>query len=99
MKWLLFITATLITILLCWKLNSKLGDVPPVGKFFSPFTGFWQNNESGKISDEELKIPGLKDKVTILMDDNLVPHIFAKNNYDLYLAQGYITAKHRLLQM
>src|SRR6185436_6767305 len=83
----------------CWALNSKLASVPPLAKFMSPFTGFWQNNESAKSSNEELKIPGLKDKVTIAIDDNLVPHIFAQNNHDLYLAQGYITAKYRLWQM
>ena len=33
------------------------------------------------------------------MDDHLVPHIFAQNNYDLSFAQGYITAKYRLWQM
>jgi len=99
MKWLLFVPATLITILLCWELNTKQGDLPPIGTFFSPFTGFWQNNETGKISDEQLKIPGVKDKVIVRMDDNMVPHIFAQNNYDLYFAQGYITAKYRLWQM
>jgi penicillin amidase len=29
----------------------------------------------------------------------MVPHIFAQNNHDLYFAQGYVTAMHRLWQM
>lgn len=99
MKWMMFIPASLITILLCWMLNGRVGEVPPLGKFFSPFTGFWQNNENGKMSDESLVIPGLRDEVRVVMDDNLVPHIFAKNNHDLFLAQGYIHAKYRLWQM
>lgn len=99
MKWLSFFISAILTIALVWALNTKLGDIPPLGKLMSPFTGFWQNNESGKMSAEELKIPGLKDKVTILLDDNLVPHIFAKNNHDLFFAQGYIHAKYRLWQM
>src|SRR5690606_4327215 len=37
--------------------------------------------------------------VTILIDDQGVPHIFAQNDHDLYFAQGYITAKDRLWQL
>ncbi|WP_370102526.1 penicillin acylase family protein [Xanthomarina gelatinilytica] len=46
-----------------------------------------------------IKIEGLIDKVTVHYDEHLVPHLFAQNNMDLYKAQGYITAKHRLWQM
>src|SRR5436190_18488548 len=99
MKWLRFIIALIILVLLIWKLNIKLGDIPPIGKFFSPFTGFWQNNELKNFSSTELKLSGLKDKVIVKTDDNLVPHVFANNNHDLYFAQGYITAKYRLWQM
>src|SRR6476659_10136222 len=99
MKWLRFIIALLVVVLLIWKLNVKLGDIPPVGRFFSPFTGFWQNNQKQDFPSRELKLPGLKDKVIVKMDDNLVPHIFANNNHDLYFAQGYITATYRLWQM
>lgn len=99
MKWFRFITTLAVTIVLVWKFNEKLGDIPPIGKFFSPFTGFWQNNETKNFSSDELRLRGLKEKVIVRMDDNLVPHIFANNNYDLYFAQGYITAKYRLWQM
>ena len=99
MKWLQFIISTAITLVLIWKLNSSIGEIPPLGKLLSPFNGFWQNNENEKKSFKDLKLTGLKDKVTILLDDNLVPHIFAQNNHDIYFAQGYITAKFRLWQM
>src|SRR5204863_2091709 len=56
-------------------------------------------NELKNFSSTELKLSGLKDKVIVKMDDNLVPHVFANNNHDLYFAQGYITAKYRLWQM
>src|SRR5690606_19777859 len=46
-----------------------------------------------------IQIEGLKDKVTVHYDEQLVPHIFAQNDTDLYKAQGYITAIHRLWQM
>ena len=35
----------------------------------------------------------------IIIDENHIPHIFAKNDNDLCFAQGYITAFDRLWQM
>jgi penicillin amidase len=77
-----------------------LEKAPAFGHFFNPFAGFWVNAEPKRIP-KDLKIYSekLKEKVEIIIDDRLVPHIFAKNDYDLYLAQGYITAKYRLWQM
>ena len=40
-----------------------------------------------------------KEEVIIHYDAQLIPHLFAQNDLDLYRAQGYITAKHRLWQM
>ena len=47
----------------------------------------------------EIKLEGLIDKVTVVRDEEGVPHIKAKNDHDLYMAQGYITAQDRLFQM
>jgi penicillin amidase len=89
-----------ITLLLIWALNTKFGDIPPIGKFLNPSTGFWQNAESKDASTaENLKLNGLKDKVVIRYDEHRIPHIFAQNDHDLYLAQGYVTARDRLWQM
>src|SRR5579872_4792824 len=99
MKILAFIS-TLITLLLIWALQTKFGDIPPIGKFLNPCTGFWQNAESKTVSSEEnLQLDGLQDKVTIRYDEHRVPHIFATNDHDLYYAQGFITARDRLWQM
>lgn len=46
-----------------------------------------------------LSVPGLKEQVEVYFDDYGVPHIYAKNNHDLYLAFGYIHAQDRLFQM
>jgi penicillin amidase len=73
--------------------------IPPLGKFLDPFHGFWQNAESVKTGSEELLLAGLKEEVTIIYDSLKVPHIFARNDEDLYFAQGYVTAKDRLWQM
>ena len=44
-------------------------------------------------------IPGLIAQVTIRRDERGIPYIQAKNDHDLYLAQGYVTASDRLWQM
>src|SRR5438552_12166647 len=46
-----------------------------------------------------IQITGLRDKVTIRRDERGIPYIEAKNDEDLYFAQGYITASDRLWQM
>ncbi|MDQ4123409.1 MAG: penicillin acylase family protein [Acidobacteriota bacterium] len=51
------------------------------------------------IPTTELKISGLRDKVTIRRDERGIPYIEARNEADLYFAQGYVTAHDRLWQM
>jgi len=100
MKILRAIFSLALTLALIWALQTKFGVAPPLGKFLNPATGFWQNAESKNlIKDEELHLNGLKDEVIIRYDENHIPHIFAKNDHDLYYAQGYITATDRLWQM
>ncbi|MBD2682462.1 MULTISPECIES: penicillin acylase family protein [Nostoc] len=50
--------------------------------------------ESGTI-----QIPGLKAEVTVQRDKWGVPHIYAANSHDLFMAQGYIHAQDRFWQM
>lgn len=90
----------LIPIALAYALNTKFGDTPPILKFLNPFTGFWQNAESKNIiANKKIKLKGAIDKIDILFDDRMIPHVFATNDHDLYYAQGYVTAMHRLWQM
>lgn len=95
----LFFTIVLIYILNTgWTIGAVR--IPPLGKFLDPMHGFWQNAEPENYTGEtELHLEGLQDKVTIMYDSLLIPHIFADNDDDLYLAQGYVTATHRLWQM
>ena len=90
-----------LTVALVVLFNNRLplqAPVPPLGKFLDPFNGFWQNcfETSAK---GEYSLDGLKDKVEIVYDSLAVPHIYAQNEEDLYLAQGYVTAADRLWQM
>ena len=72
---------------------------PPLGKLFSPFDGFWQNAEKTKAGDFTINLDGVQEPVQVIFDDRMVPHIFAQNDEDLFFAQGYVTAMHRLWQM
>ncbi len=98
MKYAKLIISFILTIGIFFVLNTKLGTIPPIGKFLNPYSGIWQN-ETTEATSGNAYIPGLKDKVTVHYDEQLIPHVFAKNESDLYKAQGYITAKHRLWQI
>ena len=103
MKIVKLIIMASVSLSLIWFLNNRhvIGGnpIPPLGKFLDPLQGFWQNAERDFKAAEELQIPGLKDRVEIVYDSVLIPHIFAQNEEDLYLAQGYVVAMHRLWQM
>lgn len=47
----------------------------------------------------ELRVKGLLDDVEIIRDDWGVPHVYARNERDLYFAFGYAMAQDRLWQM
>lgn len=102
MKVIKFIIALLLTVALTYSLNRGWdfgSPIPPLGKFLDPFHGFWANAEPSTAYDNEIYIPGLKDKVSVVYDSLLIPHIFAANDDDLYRVMGYVTAQHRLWQM
>ncbi len=99
-----FVFTILLTGAFIWLLQTpqKFGEasIPPLGTFFNPFSGFWQNAESAKgFSQKDARIPGLQGPVEVVYDDLLVPHIFAQNLQDAAMVQGYVTAANRLWQM
>ena len=49
--------------------------------------------------NKDLKLSGLIADVTVLRDSFAIPHIYAENEHDLYLAVGYAMAQDRLWQM
>ncbi len=49
--------------------------------------------------DGELAVPGLEEPVEVIRDEWGVPHIYARNDDDLFFAQGYVMAQDRLWQM
>src|ERR1700741_4269884 len=104
MRILPFIISALITIGLVvflgnsWTIGGQ--PAPAFGDFFNPQQGFWQNAEDTNTDfSADLSFPQLTGKVSVYMDDRLVPHVFADNENDAYFVQGYLHAKFRLWQM
>lgn len=90
----------IVTVLLIWLLDTSHGVLPTLGRFLDPVNGAMTAAEPvNKNFTRQLNIRGLQQEVTIDLEDRLVPHITAKNDHDLYLAQGYIHAYFRLWQM
>ncbi|MCA6073439.1 penicillin acylase family protein [Fulvivirga sedimenti] len=104
MKWIKLTLITVITVAWCYLLSTRLiiggSGVPPMGKFMSPYEGFWANAQSEAFPyPENVSIPGLEAPVKVYYDSIGVPHIFAENRHDMFMAQGYIVAQYRLWQM
>ncbi len=53
---------------------------------------------SFQVCAEELNVPGLQEPVEVIRDNYGVNHIYARNEHDLFFAQGYCAAKDRLFQ-
>ncbi|MBT9259612.1 MAG: penicillin acylase family protein [Clostridiales bacterium] len=87
----------LVAAVLVAALGLPLGPLPPLGPTFNPGRGV-AASYAGEPAGT-LRLPGLQEDVTVQYDAFGVPHIFAKNDRDLYFAQGYVTARERLVQM
>lgn len=95
-----FLITLVVTIIIVFLLNIKLGSIPPLGRFLSPQHGIWQNAEPVSFDySGELDLDGLAANVEIFFDERLIPHVFAESDEDAYFAQGYLHAKFRLFQM
>src|SRR5258708_20138017 len=51
------------------------------------------------VAAETIVLPGLREPVEILVDRWGVPHIYARNEADLFFAQGFNAARDRLFQI
>jgi penicillin amidase len=93
------VMALLAAAALFWALDNRHGAFPALGKLLNPFAGFWQNGAGSDAIPETIVVPGLRGRVRVVWDERRVPHIFAENDHDLFLAQGYVAASLRLWQM
>jgi penicillin G amidase len=58
-----------------------------------------EQTDGARATTRTIAMVGLRDRVTVRRDERGIPYIEAKNNEDLYFAQGYVTASDRLWQM
>ncbi|WP_246162579.1 MULTISPECIES: penicillin acylase family protein [Brasilonema] len=55
--------------------------------------------QSFPVETGTVQIPGLKAEVKVERNDWGIPHIYAANSHDLFMAQGYVHAQDRFWQM
>lgn len=90
----------LVVIALVWVLDHPIGSTPAIGRLLDPVNGCWANAEPvNKDFNADHKFPGVQHTTTVWIDSQMVPHIHAANDHDLYFMQGYIHAYFRLWQM
>ncbi|MGC8598608.1 MAG: penicillin acylase family protein, partial [Thermoplasmata archaeon] len=65
----------------------------------SPGIGVWDETLNSNYTSQVLKIPGLYKPVTVKIDGTGMAHIYAQNDHDLFMAEGYYQASNRLFQM
>lgn len=63
------------------------------------FFANWYVSRSVEQVEGTIELSILENEVTVITDENGVPHIHAANEHDLYIAQGYVQAQHRIFQM
>ena len=67
--------------------------------FIAAITLYLYISRSLPVTNGEVNIGSITSPVQVTRDDVGVPHILAKNERDLYIAQGYVQAQDRLFQM
>ena len=81
-------TVTLLTLLVFLSLRSTSS------------SGVLAHQSTGEAATTRtVSVAGLRERVTVRRDERGIPYIEAKNDEDLYFAQGYVTATDRLWQM
>jgi len=90
----------LLTILLVYLLDTYHAGLPAFGKLLDPVNGCMANAEkNNKDFNADIQQAALHGKVTVWLDERMVPHIHATDDHDLYYVEGYIHACNRLWQM
>ena len=92
---LLIITAALVYVL-----DSPMGALPAIGRLIDPVNGCWANAEPvNENLGRDYNFPAMQQAATVWLDGQMIPHIHAANEHDLYFLEGYLHARYRLWQM
>ena len=76
---LIFLGYLVLTIILIISLNVRINDIPPIGKFLNPYSGFWINGES-KVGDNFKKIINQPIKKVPSLRDVTIANLFFENS-------------------
>ena len=91
---LLLASATFVALDRAWPAAGAR--IPPAGRL----AGIWVVPAASRTGPpSRATVAGLRDAVQVVWDDREIPHVFANNEHDLYVAQGWLVARHRLWQM
>jgi penicillin amidase len=100
MRRLYAVVVTIITVAFVYVLDHPAGSLPAIGRLLDPVNGCWANAEPvNKNFGINVTFPSLQGNVTLWLDKQMVPHVHAANDHDLYYVEGYIHAYFRLWQM
>ncbi|TDV43209.1 penicillin acylase family protein [Actinophytocola oryzae] len=81
-------------------LGGGYGPLPALGPALAPGQGVWSSATVGTSpTDETLRLPGMHRPATVSFDAGGFAAITAATDDDLFLAQGYVTARFRLTQL
>jgi penicillin amidase len=75
------------------------GPVPALGAALTPGRGVWPAADGVAVRSQQLRLSGLRHPVTVSFTSAGLASVSATTDYDVFLAQGYLTADLRLTQM
>ncbi len=81
------------------RLLARLGGALCAAALAAAGTGAVLIRRAGPETRGTLAVPGLREPVEVVRDRWGVPHVYARDARDLFLAQGYVHAQDRLWQM
>ena len=92
---LLLASATFVALDRAWPVAGAR--IPPAGRLLDPFAGVWTVPAASRDAPPaRATVAGLRAEVRVVWDDRDVPHVFAADEHDLYVAQGWLVARHPL---
>jgi penicillin amidase len=91
--------AAVVSVALLYFAFFPAGKLPALGTAFNPVTGVWTMAADAQVSNQKLRVAGLKQPVQVTFERDGTVHIVARMDHDLFLATGYVHAKFRLFQM
>src|SRR5216684_1672357 len=72
------------------------GPLPALGPAFNPTTGAWTMALDASLKNDKLHLAGLRQPVTITLEQDGTSHVVANTDHDIFLAVGNLHARFEL---